>query len=59
LLGRKKPRLASVLSFEVPVLLGDSSKAEKVLGWKPEVDFKKLVEMMYNSDLEYLMEEKK
>ena len=32
-------------------LWGDSSKARKVLGWKPEVSFKELVEMMVESDL--------
>lgn len=37
---------------EVNVLCGDASLAEKDLGWKPEVDFQHLVEMMVNSDLE-------
>ncbi len=37
---------------EVPVLLGDSSKAKKELGWSPKVSFKELAEMMYNADLE-------
>lgn len=37
---------------EVDVLLGDYSKAEKELGWKPEVTFKELVEMMTEADLE-------
>ena len=36
---------------EVPHLLGDASKAEKVLGWKPDVDFSKLAKLMYESDL--------
>ena len=35
---------------EVPLLLGDSSKARKVLGWQPEYDMKKLAEEMYRSD---------
>ena len=43
---------------EVPVLLGNSSKARKELGWYPEVSFKQLVKMMYNSDLGYLTEVK-
>ena len=43
---------------EVPVLLGDSSKARRILGWKPEVNFKELVNMMYNSDLKALMGDK-
>ena len=37
---------------EVPYLLGDASKARKVLEWKPKVSFDKLVRMMYESDLE-------
>ena len=37
---------------EVEFLWGDASKAEKELGWKREVDFKGLVEMMMRSDYE-------
>jgi GDPmannose 4,6-dehydratase len=37
---------------EVNVLLGDSSKAERELGWKRKVDFEQLVTMMVKSDLE-------
>ena len=37
---------------EVDILLGDPSKAEKVLGWKREVDFTGLVKMMVQHDLE-------
>ena len=36
---------------EVPLLLGDSSKAKKVLGWEPKVRFDDLVKIMYESDL--------
>ena len=39
---------------EVPLLLGDASKAKEKLGWKPEVRFKELAIMMYESDLESL-----
>ena len=39
---------------EVPVLLGDSSKAEKNLGWKPKTSFKELVKLMYEEDLQAL-----
>jgi GDPmannose 4,6-dehydratase len=35
---------------EVPLLLGDPSKAKKKLGWEPRINFEKLVEMMYESD---------
>ncbi len=37
---------------EVNLLLGDASKARKKLGWKPEVSFKQLVQMMVDSDIE-------
>lgn len=36
---------------EVEHLIGDASKAEKELGWKPKTNFKKLVEMMVEADL--------
>jgi len=36
---------------EVDILLGNPQKAEKVLGWKREVDFPGLVKMMVKNDL--------
>ena len=36
---------------EVELLWGDSSRAEKELGWKRKVDFPHLVEMMVESDM--------
>ena len=39
---------------EVDHLLGDCTKAKKELGWEPQVDFKGLVEMMVDADLERL-----
>ena len=36
---------------EVDLLLGDSSKARRELGWKPQVGFTELVEMMVDADL--------
>jgi GDPmannose 4,6-dehydratase len=39
---------------EVDHLLGDASKAQKTLGWKPQIDFKQLVEMMVDADIERL-----
>jgi GDPmannose 4,6-dehydratase len=39
---------------EVDHLLGDSSKARRVLHWEPKVDFKGLVEMMVDADVERL-----
>jgi len=37
---------------EVNYLLGDSSKAQKELGWKPKTSFKDLVKIMVESDIE-------
>jgi len=37
---------------EVDYLIGDYSKANKVLGWKPKTSFKQLVEMMVKADLD-------
>ncbi len=37
---------------EVDSLLGDASKAEKILGWKPKTDFKALTALMVDHDLE-------
>jgi len=39
---------------EVNNLLGDPSKAARVLKWKPKVKFKSLVKIMLNSDLKQL-----
>jgi GDPmannose 4,6-dehydratase len=39
---------------EVPLLLGDASKAEKLLGWKNKTSMRDLAIMMYESDLESL-----
>jgi len=37
---------------EVDVLLGDSKKAQRDLGWKPKVTFDQLIDMMIEADLE-------
>ena len=39
---------------EVEHLLGDASKARAELGWRPTVDFRQLVEMMVDADLQRL-----
>jgi len=39
---------------EVPLLLGDMSKAKNVLGWEPKTKFKELAKLMYHEDLNYL-----
>ena len=36
---------------EVDYLCGNSAKAERQLGWKPEISFEKLIHMMVDSDL--------
>lgn len=42
---------ALIRPAEVNRLLGDSSKARRVLGWKPRVDFNGLVAMMVDADI--------
>lgn len=37
---------------EVDYLIGDYSKAKKILGWKPKTSFKDLVAMMVHADIE-------
>jgi len=39
---------------EVDLLIGDSGKAKKKLGWEARVQFKELIEMMVDADLERL-----
>ncbi len=39
---------------EVDLLLGDSSKARKQLNWKPKVNFKQLVKMMVDADMQLI-----
>lgn len=41
---------------EVEHLIGDASKARRVLGWKPSVAFPQLVRMMVDADLSALQE---
>ena len=42
---------------EVDLLIGDSSKAKKFLGWEPKVRFKELVRVMVEADMELLSRE--
>jgi len=42
---------------EVLSLLGDCKKAKKILKWKPKYNFRKLVEDMVQSDLEFVSKE--
>jgi GDPmannose 4,6-dehydratase len=39
---------------EVDLLLGNSEKAHKELGWYPETSFQQLIELMVDADLELL-----
>lgn len=39
---------------EVPYLLGDPTKAKRVLGWKPKMDMGLLAKIMYKSDISLL-----
>lgn len=43
---------------EVDVLLGDASKAKKILQWEPKVSFDQLIDMMVAADLELAKKEK-
>tara|TARA_R100001163_G_C5068436_1_gene208725 strand:+ start:6402 stop:7394 length:993 start_codon:yes stop_codon:yes gene_type:complete len=40
---------------EVPLLLGDPTKAKEKLGWEPKVKFKELARMMYDEDLKSIV----
>jgi len=39
---------------EVDLLVGDATKARKVLGWEPRTSFPELVQMMVDADVELL-----
>ncbi len=39
---------------EVDLLIGDPTKAEKQLGWKPTVSFQQMIHMMVDADIERL-----
>jgi GDPmannose 4,6-dehydratase len=47
---REDPKL--IRPAEVEHLIGDSTKAREQLGWTPDVDFRGLIEMMVDADLE-------
>jgi GDPmannose 4,6-dehydratase len=42
---------------EVDLLIGDPSKAKKILGWEPQVRFHELVRIMVDADMELLSRE--
>jgi GDPmannose 4,6-dehydratase len=39
---------------EVDILLGDASKAKKILGWEPKVRFHELVRIIVDADMDLL-----
>ena len=41
--------------IDVQVLIGDASKAERELDWKPKINFDKLIQIMVESDLKLLL----
>jgi GDPmannose 4,6-dehydratase len=43
---------------EVNYLMGDSSKAQRLLGWRPRVCFRELVKLMIEHDLELALQER-
>ena len=43
---------------EVHLLLGDASKAKKILKWKPRFNFRQLVEMMVDQDIKKYSDKK-
>jgi GDPmannose 4,6-dehydratase len=44
---------------EVDVLIGDYSKARRILNWEPKVKFPELVELMVNADMELAERERR
>jgi GDPmannose 4,6-dehydratase len=52
---RQDPRF--MRPAEVDLLVGDASKAGRVLGWEPKVTFRDLVRMMVDADVALLREE--
>jgi GDPmannose 4,6-dehydratase len=45
---------ALIRPAEVDLLVGDASKARRVLGWKPEISFEQLICQMVDADIERL-----
>ena len=55
--GRVEQNPAFFRPAEVDLLIGDSSKARRQLGWQPRVDFEQLVTMMVDADVERVARE--
>ena len=43
---------------EVDLLIGDASKAKKILGWEPQISYEELAKRMVESDIKLLAEGK-
>jgi nucleoside-diphosphate-sugar epimerase len=58
--SRPAPACCSTTSrpAEVDNLVGDASKAHRVLGWKPRTDFRGLLAMMVENDLKAVKRER-
>ena len=50
---------AFVRPAEVDQLIGDASKAERDLGWKPKTTFEELIRLMMRADLELLSQRRR
>jgi GDPmannose 4,6-dehydratase len=48
---------ALIRPAEVEHLVGDASKAKRILGWEPEVSFEELIRMMVDADVALLQRE--
>ena len=42
---------------EVDLLIGDASKAKRILGWQPKTRFKELVRLMVDADIKALADQ--
>ena len=42
---------AMVRPTEVDTLIGNATKAKKVLGWEPKINFEQLVQLMVENDI--------
>jgi len=50
---------ALIRPAEIDLLVGDASKAKRILGWEPTVSFEELIRMMVDADLERLQRKMK
>jgi len=45
---------ALIRPAEVDLLIGDPSKARRILGWQPQMSFQQLIQQMVQADLDRL-----